>query len=418
MTYSVRFGNRLRPIPTDDFGWSQLQSDIAARVAAVIQNDSICLLLGSGFTHSVAASAGTDATGMSLASDLDRLKHGDRVAASATQSALASGRGEANLEDQLNTAMALAEGLRISGDPATPEWDAWIADTLRVLGESILRTEHDLLSADAMRDAAAFLSIFAARPPSRDRLHIFTTNYDRVIEFAADNAGIRLLDRFVGAIRPVLRTSRANLDYIWNPPGLRGEPRFVEGVARFTKLHGSIDWQDSGQEIVRVPLGFGEANPEVPFGQRMMVYPNSAKDRALREFPYSELFRDFASSVVRSQTALVTFGYGFGDAHVNAVISDALRLPSTLLLVISFDDPGGRIERFVEGEGVHAQVTTLIGPDFGNLSALVARYLPLMPEDTVATRVRARKISTDSESNPPREVDLEDELAARQDDVR
>lgn len=418
MTYSVRFGNRLRAVPTDDFGWSQLQSDIAARVAAVIQNDNICLLLGSGFTHSVAAAAGTDATGMNPAPSLNQLTHGDRVADAATRSALASGRGEANLEDQLNTAMALAEGLKISGDPAASEWDAWIAGTLRALGESILHTEHNLVSAAAMRDAAAFLSIFAARPPSRERLHVFTTNYDRVIELAADIAGLRLLDRFVGAIRPVLRTSRANLDYIWNPPGLRGEPRFVEGVARFTKLHGSIDWHDSGQEIARVPLGFGEANAEIPFGERMMVYPNSAKDRALREFPYSELFRDFASSVVRSQTALVTFGYGFGDAHVNAVISDALRLPSTLLLVISFDDPGGRIERFVEVENAHAQVTTLIGPDFGNLSTLVGRYLPLMPEDTVATRIRSRKLSTDSESNLLGEADPENEFAAPQDDAR
>ncbi len=41
---------------------------------------------------------------------------------------------------------------------------------------------------------------------------------------------------------PIFRSSRLNIDMHYNPPGIRGEPRYLEGVARFTKLHGSIDW--------------------------------------------------------------------------------------------------------------------------------------------------------------------------------
>lgn len=76
---------------------------------------------------------------------------------------------------------------------------------------------------------------FASRSGTRDRLNIFTTNYDRIIEEGADLAGLHLLDRFIGHLNPVFRTSRLDIDMHYNPPGIRGEPRYLEGVARYTK---------------------------------------------------------------------------------------------------------------------------------------------------------------------------------------
>ena len=48
-----------------------------------------------------------------------------------------------------------------------------------------------------------------------------------------------------------------------------------------------------------------------------------------------ELFRDFAAAICRPNSTLVTYGYGFGDEHVNRVIEDMLTIPSTHLVVIS-----------------------------------------------------------------------------------
>ncbi len=42
-----------------------------------------------------------------------------------------------------------------------------------------------------------FLLSFASRTASRDRLNIFTTNYDRIIEYGLDESGILTLDRFM-----------------------------------------------------------------------------------------------------------------------------------------------------------------------------------------------------------------------------
>ena len=50
-----------------------------------------------------------------------------------------------------------------------------------------------------------------------------------------------------------------------------------------------------------------------------MIYPNSAKDRETSEYPYVELFRDYAAAVCRPNSVLVTYGYGFGDEHINEI---------------------------------------------------------------------------------------------------
>ncbi len=75
---------------------------------------------------------------------------------------------------------------------------------------------------------------FASRVGTRERLEIFTTNYDRLIEAGSELAGLRLLDRFVGCLTPpIFRSSRLNIDMHYNPPGIRGEPRYLEGGCPF-----------------------------------------------------------------------------------------------------------------------------------------------------------------------------------------
>ena len=69
--------------------------------------------------------------------------------------------------------------------------------------------------------------------------------------------------------------------------------------------------------------------------RQLMIYPNSAKDRETTAYPYVELFRDFAAAVCRPNSTLISFGYSFGDEHINRVIEDMLTIPSTHLVVIS-----------------------------------------------------------------------------------
>ena len=159
--------------------------------------------------------------------------------------------------------------------------------------------------------------------------------------------------------------------------GIRGEPRYLEGVARFTKLHGSVDWVDTDKTIRRagVPLGAESIDPYLQApglkgAEALRVDDLSKLSEGQRDccLPVCKLFRDFAAAVCRPNNTLISFGYSFGDEHINRVIEDMLTIPSTHLVVISYDDPLGRIMRTYEKLGRHAQVTLLIGNHLGGFS--------------------------------------------------
>ena len=336
----------------------------------------------------------------------------DHIFAEAKTIAEAAGRRAGNFEDQLRVATDLLHGMemvRLLPTPTGPAHDANISSLRQGVSKviesftaSLFEGERDLALAPAAdRDRAfnylvSFLMSFASRSGTRDRLHLFTTNYDRYIEAGADVAGLRLIDRFVGTLAPVFRASRLDIDLHYNPPGIRGEPRYLEGVARFTKLHGSVDWTDSDGAIRRIGVPFGAPAtisdlaalaPSTIDALRLMIYPNAAKDRETTYYPYVELFRDFAAAICRPNSTLLTYGYGFGDEHINRVIEDMLTIPSTHLVVISHSDPLGRIIDLYNKLGRPAQTTLLIGNHLGDLQTLVDHYLPKPAIDRATFRM-------------------------------
>jgi len=243
-----------------------------------------------------------------------------------------------------------------------------------------------------------FLMSFASRIGTRERLNIFTTNYDRLVEAGAELAGLHLLDRFVGSLAPIFRSSRLDIDMHYNPPGIRGEPRYLEGVARFTKLHGSIDWINTGTDIRRIGLPFGTDKKDINNflkipdvrdmnAKKIMIYPNAAKDRETTEYPYVELFRDFAAALCRPNSTLVTYGYGFGDDHINRVIRDMLTIPSTHLVIISYSNMDDRVINKYKEFGRSSQISLIIGSKLAHIETLVDYFLPKPSIDKASIRM-------------------------------
>lgn len=378
-----------------------LRSRIEPWLTSLFQSEHLSLLCGSGITNAISFLAG--ATGGTTMGTATFTKYKDEIKESAEASAKANGRGKGNIEDQIRTANDLLRGLKILKE----DEDATILETelnsiISNFAKSILQSENEIATAtedkreNAFSILVSFLLSFASRTGNRERLNIFTTNYDRLIEVGAELAGIHLMDRFVGTMTPIFRSSRLNLDLHYNPPGIRGEPRYLEGVARLTKLHGSIDWIQNENEIRRIGLPFG-ANDITPYlnapglkgsdALKLMIYPNSAKDRETAEYPYVELFRDFAAAICRPNSTLVTYGYGFGDEHINRVIQDMLTIPSTHLVVISFNDPIGRIFKFYYESSHHAQMSILVGNNLGDITNLANDYLPKSAIDKTTIRM-------------------------------
>jgi hypothetical protein len=392
----------------ESFDHSKLRKQIEPWLTALAQSDHFSLLVGSGLSQAVhristVSDEKPNGVGMPGMGKVEWETFNSQIESASKESAKLAGRDVPNIEDQIRVVNELLKGLQhYCPHSAKFRGSIKLKDQIKRLtrekvsilekfSSEILKAENNIMTANEKRRDNAFglltnfLMSFGSRSGTRDRLQIFTTNYDRLIETGAEIAGLHLLDRFVGNLFPIFRSTRLNIDMHYNPPGIRGEPRYLEGVAHFVKLHGSLDWIYSGNEIRRLGLPFGATSIE-PYltsnglnktgADSLIIYPNEAKDRETTEYPYVELFRDFAASVCRPNHTLVTYGYGFGDDHINRMIADMLTIPSTHLVIISYSDPLGRIMKLYENVSRPAQTTLLIGNNLGNLSTLVDYYLP------------------------------------------
>lgn len=385
----------------EEFGSKELRSQIEPWLTALFQSEHFSLLAGSGLTHAVHyLAAGKGAADMGT---LTLSSHQAEINQAAEKAAEAAGRKKGNLEDQLRVANELLRGLEIlQQDRKAKALRNKLQSGMQAFAQSILGSEASIATAEedkreqAFNTLVTFLMSFASRTGVRDRLNIFTTNYDRLIEAGAELAGLHLLDRFLGNLMPIFRSSRLDLDMHYNPPGIRGEPRYLEGVARYTKLHGSVDWVQVGKDVRRIGLPFGAENVDpylkVPgmgavTAHQLMIYPNAAKDRETADYPYVELFRDLAAAVCRPNSTLVTYGYSFGDEHINRVIRDMLTIPSTHLVVISYNDPLGRIMQTYQELSRPSQISLLVGPALADLTTLTENYLPKAAIDKTTCRM-------------------------------
>lgn len=144
---------------------------------------------------------------------------------------------------------------------------------------------------------------------------IFTTNYDLCFEMAAAQAGINLVDGFLGS-----STRFFSYDSIFYQLGTQTQgatPRFSRWEAptvKLVKLHGSLDWWAVGNKI------FSASKEEyLPgLGVRSIVLPQKMKHGETLRDPYSSLF-DVANHILGTECKhLVSCGFRFADDHINS----------------------------------------------------------------------------------------------------
>jgi hypothetical protein len=229
-----------------------------------------------------------------------------------------------------------------------------------------------------------FLRKILTRPLNLKRVNVFTLNYDTLVEQAADAEGVVLVDGFVGTLRRVFRPECYDQDLYFPAQTTEGRVHRFDRVAHLFKLHGSITWIAE------------EASMDNPYGIRSgqgktegapLVYPTPAKYGETLGMPYAELFRRFASTVVRPQSTLFVIGFGFGDDHVSAIVRQALAVPSFTLVVV---DPVASNEfvKTLRGQK-DSRVWILSGNTLGTFRGFVDNALPDLREEEVEERVQS-----------------------------
>ena len=215
-----------------------------------------------------------------------------------------------------------------SGRPGLQQSD--VLDCMRRLTDALV-AQCLLPSATASGDPLVhhrdLLKRLLTRPLTLKRINVFTLNYDTLVEQAADAEGAVLLDGFVGTMRRVFRPESYDHDLYFPAETTEGRVHRLDRVIHLYKLHGSVSWRSNTPSWSN-PYGLQATESTVDGAESAVIYPTPAKYGATLGMPYAELFRRFANTIVRPQSTLIVVGYGFGDEHVNAIIRQALGVPS------------------------------------------------------------------------------------------
>lgn len=253
----------------------------------------------------------------------------------------------------LPTMPQLAEGLRtgmaIKLAPAeAPEWKPVekALDEGRHLEAALDAISHESPLIDRIINAAADL-ILASEGPAIDRLsrgedrfplaellpmlavdgtaRVITTNYDRLVELAAELAGLFLDTGFVGshyaACDPTL--SHTALRSAILKRGRKQKFEYRPHVV-LDKPHGSLDWYAHGDTPIRSPYEL-----ELP---RLMITPGQSKYHRGYEQPFDHHISHGNQAVDRAN-GIVAIGFGFNDSHLQKHLEPRIKQGLPCLII-------------------------------------------------------------------------------------
>lgn len=192
--------------------------------------------------------------------------------------------------------------------------------------EKVIREKVDFLEpSEELPVHESFLRRLARRSVRRERLRIFTTNYDRSFEHAAQRAGFVTIDGFTLSQPSFFDAMHFSYDIVRR--GSRPEaPDYIENLFHLYKIHGSIDWEfdEKSNRINKVPRT----------DRPLLIYPRSTKYELAFAQPYLEMISSFQTAIRQADTGLLVVGFGFNDSHVAEPILAAIETNLALKVVV------------------------------------------------------------------------------------
>ena len=230
-----------------------------------------------------------------------------------------------NIETLVNT---LHELERNEAHPLYPFIATWNSRFVALAGKKfehissfrrlILRQLKAWVLLEEPEDAAYYEGFKRLQKQLNFPLKMFSLNYDLCVEYQHNNDDFRVESGFpgVGLSKP--------WDYLRFDDK---QAEHIEPAVYLYKLHGSIDWKrDSKKNIVRLAHteSIKPEEMEVIFGRDFKL---EAAD------PYLFFAYEFRRWTLDSKI-IISIGYGFGDDHINKMLSQALREEPTRRLVV------------------------------------------------------------------------------------
>jgi SIR2-like domain len=161
----------------------------------------------------------------------------------------------------------------------------------------------------------------------KDGMQVVTTNYDRLLEVAAEEAGLGVDVMFNGVFSGNLNQRETRLSFCRNVDLYKGKtPRFhyADRVV-ISKPHGSLDWYDRNGQPVRHAGNLKLVN-------RLIIPPGQNKYRNGYSSPF-DVHRERGNKEIDRAARFLIIGYGFNDVHLETHLKDRIKRGIPTLIV-------------------------------------------------------------------------------------
>jgi len=162
------------------------------------------------------------------------------------------------------------------------------------------------------------LNILSRKLKEEKKLNVVTTNYDTLIEDAAENLKYTVFDGFSFSQIPIFDDDMFEWNLVKDVPNVKtNEYIYKKHVINLLKIHGSLTWElNTNLDIIR--KNKAEVNNPI------MIFPSSNKYIQSYEEPYFELFSRFQDMLKKPNTLFITVGFSFADNHITRMIKQAI----------------------------------------------------------------------------------------------
>lgn len=154
---------------------------------------------------------------------------------------------------------------------------------------------------------------------------VITTNYDRLIEFAAYQTGLGVDSLFVGTDFGSLNHKESHYSHCRGikTKNKRAILRFHPRI-KVLKPHGSLDWYKTDNGPLKSSLKL-----DLP---RLIITPGQGKYKAGYESPFDK-HRDIANDHIEKSERFLIIGYGFNDNHLQNHLERYLKQGRPALII-------------------------------------------------------------------------------------